>query len=249
MKIVAINLLLAGTVILAANLPVLPKLAEFYTESRSVSPDHQPWDELLQKHVSAQGRVDYKALKKDSKKLEAYLETLKKNPVRSDWSRREKMAYWINAYNAFTVKLILDNYPVSSIRDLHDGNPWDVQWIKLGEKTYSLNNIENDILRPQFGDARIHFAVNCAARSCPPLRNGAYFPQELDEALDEQTRKFINDPAYNSLSTRQLSLSKIFEWYASDFGKIRDFLNKYADSPIPETATVVYKEYDWGLNE
>ena len=87
---------------------------------------------------------------------------------------QKKMAYWINVYNAFTIKMIVDNYPVSSITKLHGGKPWDVKWIELGEKKYSLNEIEHNILRPQFKDARIHFAVNCAAQSCPPILNKAW---------------------------------------------------------------------------
>ena len=127
------------------------------------------WNGLLRKYVNSSGKVNYKGFKSDKSKLDAYLKELENNPIQENWSKAKKMAYWINAYNAFTIKLIVDNYPISSITKLHGGKPWDVKWIKLGGQTYSLNNIENDILRPKYKDARIHFAVNCAAKSCPPL--------------------------------------------------------------------------------
>lgn len=210
---------------------------------------HQIWDELLRAHVSSAGKVDYAGFKKDEAKLNRYLQKLSENPVQDDWSSSEKLAYWINAYNGFTVKLIVENYPVSSIRDLHGGNPWKVEWIELDGKTYSLDNIEHDIIRPKFNDPRIHFAVNCAAQSCPPLHNHAYTAGKLDQQLDQQTRRFINNPKYNKLSPDRVALSKIFEWYAQDFGNLTSFLNKYAEADIKEDAKVTYLEYSWKLNE
>lgn len=212
-------------------------------------PSHKNWDGLLQKHVSSAGTVNYKGLLADKAKLQAYLDELAANPAGKSWTRNEKLAYWINAYNAFTVKLILDHYPVSSITKIHGGKPWDVQWIKLGDNTYSLNNIENDIIRPQFKEPRIHFAVNCAARSCPPLLNRAWTADNLNRYLDQQARSFINNPKYNEIGPETVEISKIFEWYAADFGNIIDFLNKYSETQIQEDAKVSYKEYDWGLNE
>ncbi len=211
-------------------------------------PDHSIWNTLLQKHVGKSGQVDYDGFKKDQAQLDTYLEELAQHPVQADWPRAHKMAYWINAYNAYTIKLIVENYPLKSIRDLHKGNPWDVKWIELGAKTYSLNNIEHDLLRPQFNDARIHFAVNCAARSCPPLANKAFTANNLEALLEQQTRKFINDPTYNDLDTDQVRISKIFDWYSSDFGDIQQYLNKYADKKIDESAKVTFQEYDWALN-
>ncbi len=211
-------------------------------------PDHTPWNQLLQKHVSATGKVNYAGLKKDKAQLEAYLAELAKYPVQANWPRAHKMAYWINAYNAFTVKLIVDNYPVKSIMDLHGGKAWDVKWIKLGDKTYSLNNIENDILRPKYKDARIHFAVNCAARSCPPLLNKAFTGQNLETLLEQQTKKFINNAGFNNLKSDNIKISKIFEWYAGDFGKIQEYIAKYAKVGVKSSAKVSYHEYDWALN-
>jgi len=209
---------------------------------------HEIWDELLRQHVDAEGKVNYAGFKADKKRLQAYLDLLAANPIQTPWSRAEKMTYLINAYNAFTVKLIVDNYPLTSIRDLHGGEPWDVQWIRLGDRTYSLNELEHDILRPQFQDPRIHFAVNCAARSCPPLLNRAYTADQLDRQLDRQARAFINNLAYNKLSEKEVEISKIFEWYQIDFGKLIDYLNRYAEIDIAPDARIRFREYDWALN-
>ncbi len=213
------------------------------------APDHAAWNRLLQQYVNAKGQVDYRGFVNEVDQLNAYLETLAGKPVQAGWSQAEKMAYWINAYNAFTVKLIVDNYPVSSIRDLHGGNPWDVKWIELGNNTYTLNNIEHDILRPQFNDARIHFAVNCAAASCPPILNRAWTAGRLETLLDQQTRQFINNSNYNNLSPNAVKVSKIFDWYREDFGNLIEYLNQYANTTIKEDATVSYMAYDWALNE
>jgi len=223
-------------------------LVGLFIAGTPAKPSHSQWDQLLRQYVTADGKVNYAGFKKDEAALNAYLEALRQNPVQSNWSRNEKMAYWINAYNAFTVKLIVDNYPVSSIRDLHKGNPWDVKWIKLDGKNYSLNNIEHDILRAKYDDARIHFAVNCAAKSCPPLLNRAFLPDKLSSQLDQQAKAFINDRAYNAISANSVAISKIFEWYAGDFDNIISYLNKYSDTRINSNATVKYKNYDWALN-
>lgn len=210
---------------------------------------HAGFDSLLQKYVAEDGKVDYKGFKSDKAALDAYCRLLEENPVRDDWRREEKMAYWINAYNAFTIKLIVDNYPAKSILNFDGGKTWDVKRIKLGDKKFSLNNIENDILRPQFRDPRIHFAINCAARSCPPLWNRAYTAENLDSTLEIRTKSFINDPKFNTLTATKAGVSKIFEWYATDFGDLIKYLNKYANTQLKSTAKVTFREYDWGLNE
>lgn len=210
---------------------------------------HDAWDKLLRQHVTADGKVSYKGFQKSKSDLDAYLDYLGKNPVQDKWSKTEKMAYWINAYNAFTIKLIVNNYPTPSITKLHDGKPWDVKWIKLGDKTYSLNNIENDILRPQFKDARIHFAVNCAAKSCPPLLNRAWTAENLEKNLDQQAKAFVNSSKFNKISASEVSISKIFDWYNVDFDNIVPFLNKYAVTKINANAAVKYADYNWDLNE
>lgn len=209
---------------------------------------HAGFDSLLQKNVSESGKVNYKGFIADKAALDAYLQLLSENMPAEGASREEKMAYWINAYNAFTIDLIARNYPTTSILKFDNGKTWDVKRIKLGGKKYSLNQIENEILRPQFKDARIHFAINCAAKSCPPLYNHAFEPGQLDSLLDVRTRQFVNDKKYNSLSAKSVKVSKIFEWYADDFGNLIAFLDKYSSVKIGSKATVVYNEYDWDLN-
>lgn len=212
-------------------------------------PSHDAWDKLLQQYVTADGKVNYSGLKKDKAKLEAYLKTLENNPPQDGWSRGEKMAFWINAYNAATVKLIVDNYPVSSITKLDGGKPWDVKRVKIGSKAYSLDAIENDILRPQFKDARIHFAVNCAAQSCPPLLNRAWTAANLESNFEKQAKAFINNSKFNKISAKSVQVSKIFDWYGSDFGNLVTYLNKYATTKINAGAKVEFLEYDWALNQ
>lgn len=210
---------------------------------------HLAFDSLLQKYVSNSGKVNYKGLKADKAALDAYCSMLTNNPGRDDWSREAKMAYWINAYNAFTLQLIVDNYPAKSILNFDGGKTWDVRRIRIGDKKYSLNNIENDILRPVFKDQRIHFAINCAAKGCPPLWNHAYTAENLNASLEERTRSFINNSSYNTFSANRAQVSKIFEWYAADFGNLRVFLNKYAAKPLGNASAIRFNEYDWELNE
>lgn len=212
------------------------------------TPDHSLWEAVLQQHVSEDGAVNYKKLAKNDKGLNTYLEELAGHPPMDSWSRDEKLAYWINAYNAFTVKLIVDNYPVKSIRDLHDGNPWDVKWIELGKQTYSLNQIEHDIIRPRYDEPRIHFAVNCAAQSCPPLLNHAWTADNLEQYLEQQTQAFINNEAYNIISAKSLELSQIFNWYGEDFDDVKTFVNQYTTIDVKEGAKVSFREYNWALN-
>lgn len=230
--------------------PVPAKVQRTPGETRIETPELPSWDALLSKYVSATGKVNYKGLLTERAVLDAYLQSLSANPPQSNWSRAEKMAFWINAYNAFTIDLILDHYPLNSITQLDGGKPWSVKRIALGGAKYSLDQIENEILRPQFRDARLHFALNCAARSCPPLWNRAFTPDKLETALEDRARRFINDPKYNTLGTDKASVSKIFEWYAADFGDLPAFLNRYAAGvQLAPGAAIEYREYDWNLNE
>ncbi len=215
----------------------------------STAPGHAAWDQLLQKHVSEDGAVDYKGFKKDRKALQAYLDSLAAHHPMDSWSRDEKLVYWINAYNAFTVKLILDHYPVKSIKEIHDGNPWDVKWIELGRRTYSLNQIEHDVIRPHYAEPRIHFAVNCAAQSCPPLLNRAFTVAQLEDYLEQQTRQFINNEQYNKIKPNALQLSQIFNWYGEDFRDITAFVDQYTTASIKPGAKVSFMDYNWALND
>jgi hypothetical protein len=226
------------------RLPPPPPPAEMIASGR---PNHSAWNALLQQYVSAGGQVNYSAWRNNMAPLEAYLADLAAWSPKGDWLRPEQMAYWINAYNAFTVKLMLDN-PTSSIQNLHGGKPWDVKWIRLGDRTYSLNEIENDILRPRYKDARIHFAVNCAAKSCPPLANRAFTAENLNRMLDQQTRNFINNDAFNTFAGGEARVSKIFDWYSSDFGDLRAFLSRYRSEPLGAETSIRFNDYDWALN-
>lgn len=230
-----------------------PKQEQLPDKEKEVTPlittvTHDAWEKLLSKYVNTEGKVNYKGLKSEQSALNAYLKLLSDNPPKSNWSRNDQMAYWINAYNAFTIQLILDHYPVTSITQLDKGKTWDVKRIKIGDNTYSLNDIENSILRGQFKEARIHFVLNCAARSCPPLLNHAVTGDKLSAYLDQQAKKFINNAQFNQLKPGEIVLSRIFDWYKSDFGNLIDFLNKYAETRIKADAKVRYNEYDWNLN-
>ncbi len=211
--------------------------------------DHSSWTILLTRYVSEQGNVDYKGVKSNYKDLSKYLSLLSKNPPTNSWSREDKLAFWINAYNAFTVKLIVDNYPLKSIKDIK--TPWDYRFIKIGPKWYTLNDIEHRILR-KMDEPRIHFAINCASVSCPKLLNEAFLPEKLDSQLTSATQEFLSDPVRNEIGSKKVKISKIFRWFGKDFkgdGSLLDFLNKYTDISISPTAKMSFKEYNWNLNE
>lgn len=214
---------------------------------------HQAFDELLRKYVTSSGKVNYKGFKTEISKLNNYIKELDKQYVNyNSWSKNKQLAFWINVYNAHTIKLITDNYPVSSITKIKGGKPWDYKFIKLGDKTYTLNQVENEIIRPKFNEPRIHFAVNCAAKSCPKLMNKAWTENNLNSALTIQTKAFLANTTENQLSAKQVKLSKIFEWYNADFtknGSLISFINKYSSTSVNENAKVSYNEYNWQLNE
>ncbi|MDP4581832.1 MAG: DUF547 domain-containing protein [Saprospiraceae bacterium] len=219
---------------------------------------HGEWDVLVKKHVSKNGMVDYQGFLKDKKQLQVYLDKLSANRPTSKWSKNEKMAFWINAYNAFTVKLILDNYPIKSIKDIKRGIPfvnsvWDIAFIPMGKEKIDLNYIEHTILRKEFKDPRIHAAINCASFSCPLLRNEAYYASRLDEQLNDAMRKFVNDSQRNQLDKSNIKISKIFSWFAGDFklngSSVVDYLNKYAKKRVQSNAKIDFLEYQWELND
>ncbi len=219
--------------------------------------EHQLWDTLLSSHVSEDGLVDYEGFIRDSSRLNEYLDMLSDHhPNDANWSREERLAYWINAYNAFTVKLIIKNYPTASIKDIQPGitfinTVWDIKFIEIEGEQYDLNNIEHGIIRPRFDEPRIHFAVNCAAVSCPILQNRAYTAKQLDQQLDYAARTFINDPTRNKLSEDQLQLSKIFNWYGGDFGgrsALIPFIRQYTQQEIRDDADISFLDYNWALN-
>ena len=223
-------------------------------------PSHESWNQLLKVYVSPTGIVNYKGFVKDKAKLDAYLKTISDNaPDRKTWSKNEQLAYWINAYNAFTVKLIVDNYPVQSIRDLGPAlkiplikDVWHYKFFKIGGEESSLDEIEHSILRKEFEEPRIHFAINCASVSCPPLLNEAFMASKIDAQLERVARTFVNDKSRNKISTNAVEISSIFSWFKGDFtknGSIIDFLNKYSTVKIDKNAKVSHLDYNWNLNE
>jgi hypothetical protein len=218
---------------------------------------HGEWDALVKKHVAQDGMVDYAGFVKDKKALQHYLDYLSTHQPTAKWSKSEKLAYWINAYNAFTVKLIVDHYPVKSIKDIKKGIPfinsvWDIPFIPMGKEKVDLNYIEHSILRKEFKDPRIHAAINCASFSCPLLRNEAYTAHQIDEQLEDAMRKFVNDSQRNQVDKSSVKISKIFSWFSGDFrlngASVIDYLNKYAKKSIDSNAKMDYLDYDWDLN-
>ncbi|MBD3161917.1 MAG: DUF547 domain-containing protein [Candidatus Latescibacteria bacterium] len=223
---------------------------------------HAPFDALLKETVK-DGLVDYKALEKREEALDAYLSSLADYDAASR-PRAERLAFWINAYNAFALKLVLEHYPgIDSVNDVE--KPWDTKLAKAAGKLRSLNEIEHEILRKEFEDPRIHFAIVCASISCPDLRSRAYVAEKLDEQLDAAATRFLADPdkgfrvAEKDEEEVVVEVSKIFEWFAEDFvihsGSIYQYILKYVP---PEDAALLksrrrdvrvrFMDYDWGLN-
>lgn len=222
---------------------------------------HDAFDQLLKKHVSADsGWVNYEGFLADSMQLHSYLSNLSQNPPAKNWSDKDEMAYWINAYNAFTIAIVIRNYPVESIKDIGPktsipfvNTVWDIKFIEIGGEQFDLNNLEHAKLRKRFGDPRIHFAVNCASYSCPPLRAEAFVGDRLDEQLDEQGRIFVNDGYRNIVGKDKLQLSKIFSWYGGDFKKdgkvVLDYIRKYSGTEIGDDPEIEFLDYQWNLNK
>lgn len=232
-------------------------VAEVQSDSKPV--DHAPWSTLLNKHVNSEGMVNYRGFIADSTALNRYLDTLSHHhPNRENWTKYERLAYWINAYNAFTIQLIIRHYPVESIKDIAGmipfvNSPWDLKFIRIEDELYDLNNIEHGIIRPRFSEPRIHFALVCAAISCPRLRNEAFTAERLDDQLEDAAKEFFNDPEKNRITPGKAALSKLMNWYSGDFtdqaSSVREYVNRYSDVKITEETKIDYLDYDWGLNE
>ncbi len=211
--------------------------------------DYFRWKDLLQKNVSVQGKVDYAGFQRDIVELNKFLRALSQTKITSTWSKKDKMAYWINVYNAYTVKLVVDNFPIESIKQIDA--PWDKKFFTVNGKQMSLGEVEHQILR-NFDDPRIHFAINCASASCPRLIQIPYTAENLDRLLERQTEEFINNPFYNTISSYTVNVSKLFDWYKKDFkatdGSVINFINKYSKTPIANQKEKGYKTYDWTIN-
>lgn len=221
---------------------------------------HDAFDALLKKHVSKDGQVNYKGFIKDSVELNKYLVLLSKSAPTSKWSREEQMAFWINAYNAFTIKLITKHYPVKSIKDIGSviqlpfvNSPWDFKFFTIGNEKMDLNTIEHEKLRKTFNEPRIHMALVCASKSCPILLNETYTAAKLEAQLAKQTRAFLSDPFRNQIKTDELQISAIFNWYNMDFTKkgssVESFISTWSGVKVKSGAKITYLEYDWSLND
>jgi hypothetical protein len=209
---------------------------------------HAAWTALLKKYVSADGKVDYARWQKDQRALHAFLDNLATYPPAQQDEKEIKIAYWINLYNAATIQLVLKHYPIKSIRDIAAGKPWDQNFIRVGKEKLSLNDIEHKKLREIFRDARIHFAINCASKSCPPLQRSAFEAESLEKQLTYVTTVFLRGKE-NQIERHKLTLSSIFQWYKGDFEPLTEFLFKYTGVKVGRNAKIHYLPYDWRLNE
>jgi len=220
--------------------------------------DNSLYGKLLKKYVR-DGKVDYAGFKTGEAKLDRYLKILESvDPEKL--SRDEQFAFYANAYNAWTIKLILSGYPgVTSIKDLGSliKSPWKKKIVRIDGEVISLDHVEHEILRPRYKDPRVHFAINCAAKSCPPLRPEPFSGNILDRQLDDSTRSFINDPQRYRLEDNELYVSRIFKWFSEDFNDdVFGFFLKYTTGNLKkeleaksERINVKYLQYDWSLNE
>ena len=219
----------------------------------ALAAEHDAFDAILRERVSGDGLVDYAAIKAhDAAKLDAYLDHLSRVDVKN-LPRDGQLAHFINLYNATMIKAVIDR-----LRDDYSPAEKDFAVFKeplvriAGGKTISLDELEHGIIRKKFKDPRVHVALVCAARSCPPLLNRAYRAEDLDKVLDENMKRFVNDAARNQIDDekRELRVSKIFDWYAADFGgkdAVPAYLARYAGKDFTGYR-VSYLEYDWKLN-
>jgi hypothetical protein len=239
---------------------LVPALMLYFLAPSNISAsdvDNSIYAGLLNKYVK-DGRVDYAGFKKDEALLDQYLKILEKTE-KKDLSPEEQFAFYINAYNAWTIKLILTAYPgVKSIKELRSlfQSPWKKKIVVLKEGLLTLDDLEHQIMRPTFKDPRVHFAVNCASKGCPPLRSEPYSGGVLHAQLDEMTAGFINDPAYNRLEGTTLYVSSIFKWYEEDFKEgVTAFFRWYAKGDLKksiealgDSVKIKHLDYDWSLN-
>lgn len=228
---------------------------------------HEPFDILLRLYVEGT-RFNYQAIaanEGDRARLEAYVARLESlNP--GNWNGNDALAYWINMYNAATLELILKHYPVNSIKDIGGffSSPWNEDVVVVAGNPLTLNQIENEIIRPKFKDARIHFALNCASISCPPLANFAYVGESIDEQLDQAVKNVLNNDLVIEMSSEErwidfrdnkIYVTKIFDWYKEDFavdGGVRKFIAEHRPQDeallLDEKNKLKYMDYNWDLN-
>jgi hypothetical protein len=228
--------------------------------------DHGPWADFLARYLvvreTGANRVRYaRVTAADRRRLDAYIDRLSGLAI-ATYSRPQQFAYWVNLYNALTVRLILEHRPIDSIRDIDispgwfsDG-PWDAKLVEIEGQKVSLNDIEHRILRPIWQDPRIHYAVNCASIGCPDLRPEPYRAERLERQLDAAARAYVNAPRGAAVTPDGLVVSKIYTWYQEDFGGsdrgVIRHLARYADAALKrqlDTVTgIAGSRYDWSLN-
>lgn len=226
--------------------------------------DHAPLGRVLRECVS-EARVDYRRLKERPADLDAYLGRVAEIPAGAfaGWTRDERLALLINLYNAATLRLVIDHYPLGSLRDLGvlPGAAWRKKVVRFGGRTISLDDLEHGLIRAEYREPRIHFALVCAATGCPPLRGEPFEAGRLGEQLDDQARRFLGDVSKNRFEpeTGILWLSPIFDWYAADFAgegrsvpdAVKGYLPERARRELERAGTVKvrFTDYDWSLNE
>ncbi len=237
-----------------------------HNEARAQTVDHSAWNTFLRAHVSQSpdgiNRLDYARVSpRDRAALEAYISRLVARAP-STLPRAGQLAYWANLYNALTVKVILDHYPVRSIRQIKFGRlfalgPWRHDLVTIEGFELSLSDIEDHILRPIFGDVRVHYALNCASLGCPNLAPEAFDAARIDAQLDAAARAFINHPRGAHFEGTRLVVSSIYSWFREDFGgnnrHIISHLRRYADTELAaqldDTTRIARYQYDWSLND
>ena len=229
------------------------------------SVDHSLWDDVLIRHIGVSedgvNRFDYAlAAAHDQPRLNAYIAMLEKVVV-TELAEAEQLAYWINLYNAVTVRVILDHYPVDSIRDIRfkwwEQGPWKKKLVTVEGAALSLDDIEHEIVRPIFADNRAHYALNCASIGCPNLQPRAYTRDNLEQLLESGAREYINNPRGARFDGDALIVSSLFEWYAEDFGEnqrqVIEHLKQYAQPSLGRRLERVNEIddffYDWSLND
>ncbi|WP_146442347.1 DUF547 domain-containing protein [Vibrio kanaloae] len=218
---------------------------------------HQDWQQFLDSYLVKQGQntlVRYKAVNTaDKTKLKQYIKQLEQvNPL--DYSKAEQYAYWVNLYNAVTVDLILDAYPIKSITKLgglFSFGPWGDDVVVVNGKSLTLNDIEHRILRPIWQDPRTHYAVNCASLGCPNLQLQAFTTDNTEALLEQAASEFVNSDKGVLVTNNKLQLSSIYEWFAVDFGtkkQLIQHLDQYRTEAVTNTQNISY-DYDWSLNQ
>ena len=263
--LLVLGLLFASTAHAAPKAELWDKWIVFDAASTKAV-DHAPWDAFLKKYVQegsdGLNRFDYGGVSSADKAiLDRYVTMLAETQV-STLVRPEQMAYWINLYNALTIKVVLDHYPVDGIRDIDispgffSSGPWGKKLLEIEGEGVSLDDIEHRILRPIWQDPRIHYAVNCASVGCPNLIARAFLPNDLDEVLTANAKAFINTPRGVAVSNGEITVSSIYDWFQDDFGGnetgVIAHLKQYAEgatlAALKNAKSIEDYEYDWSLN-